>query len=276
VPGKDPRWRFTLLDDMEPYRGNVVFLAEGPEGARVLKLYRRRQGRLGEFLAGLSQRFVEKKRGVTAAERRATEALMLALWTAHGFDVPRLLDGPSLRGLGPHVLWMEHCPGPTLAAVLADDARPWDERCALLERVAGDQGRRHAAAVEARDPRLLQEHATLNHVLVCGERLVTFDLEGGFLGTVDPTEALSLELAGTLRSLEKATGERFDEALAAFVSAHGQPELLREAARRAVRSRSLARRLRRWRDRRQRGPRGKSWVMERLLAALDEPLAQSP
>ncbi len=258
-----------LLGDMDPRRGNVVWLARRPDGtARVLKVFRRRRTPVVDVLESAMQRVFERKRGTTPGARRATEAELLELWAAAGVDVPRRFDDPTPPGHGPHALWMEHCPGPLLSTVLADDAEPWERRLGLLRRFAADLGRRQALAVERGDPRLCHEHATLNHVIVCGDRLVHFDLEGGFARGADVLDAVALELAGYLRSLEKAVGPRFDEALAAFADSHGHPELLQRAAERAVRGTSPSRLLRRLRDRRKRGARGKTWVMGQLLEVL--------
>ena len=258
-----------LLGDMHPERGNVVWLAHFEDGPdRVLKLYRRRRTPWLDVLESASQRVLERKRGSTPAERCATERELLELWAACGVDVPRRYDDPLPAGVGPHALWMEYCPGRLLAHILADEGEAWNDRLTLLRHFANDLGRRNALALEHDDPRLCHEHATVNHVIVCGERLVHFDLEGGFAPGAHTLDALGLELAGYLRSLARCAHERFDETLATFIEAHGHPDLLRAAAHHAVDARTPSRLLRRHRDRRKRGTHGKTWVMGRLARAL--------
>ncbi len=268
-PPAPPLPGMELLGDMQPTRGNVLWLARDAGGSgKVLKVYRRRRAPLPDVLESALQRVFERKLGTTPAARCATERELLDLWAACGVEVPCRHDDPLPPGVGPHALWFEYCPGPLLSHVVHDDGRPWSERLDLVRRFARDLGRRNALALERDDPRLCHEHATLNHVIVCGDRLVHFDLEGGFARGAHTLDALGLELAGYLRSLGKLTGDRFDEALRAFVESHGDPELLQRAANRAVHGRSPSRVLRRLRDRKKRGAHGKTWVMGRLLDAL--------
>lgn len=271
APLSDPLARrpgWTRLGDLRAL-GNRVYRVEAEGGTRVLKVYRERRGALQVRASDLSQRLVERKTGTGARARWRTERGLLALWREHGVDVPAVLEGALPEEAGPFALWLEDCAGPLLSERVRDPGLAWDERLAEIERLGADQGARHARAVALGEVRLLQEHATLNHVLAHGERRVAFDLETTWRASVPPTVALAQELGGTLRSLWRAVGERFDEGLAAWTRGHARPELLREAAGRAVRSRAPGAVVRRLQDRARRGGEGgKTWVLERLLLVL--------
>jgi hypothetical protein len=247
-------------------RGNLLLLFEDAAEPAVLKVYRpRRPPRraLREALRSFSHRAFEGKRGTGPRQRRRTEEQSLRLWRRLGFDVPGLPERPLPDALREPALWLEYCPGPTLATTLRDPAVGPARRGDLVARLASQQGVRHAAALERAEPLLLQEHASLKHVLVCGERLVTFDFEIGFARSLPVLGALAQELAGTLRSLER--GRRGRELYDVYVEAHPHPELLVEAARRALHGGGIAGLSRRWSDRRRRGP-SKGEVLGRLLS----------
>jgi hypothetical protein len=192
----------------------------------VLKTYDTRRGPVRTALTALEHR-LSGRTPYAAAARQRTERDGLRLWRDAGFDVPALHETPlPVRLPVPH-LCMEWLPGPTLPAFLTDAAQPDSAREDALRRFAPAWAARHALALERDEPRLLQEHATLDHVLVSGERLVTFDLEVAFRPGAHVPALIAREICGYLRSilrrLPAAPGIRAFEVL---VAAYPQRDIL--------------------------------------------------
>lgn len=245
-------------------RGNLLFRSAEPGGDVLLKVYRQRKSAWNNFWGNVSERWLEGKRGVGAARRCATEAAGLAAWSAAGFDVPRRVERERPAWVGDHpFLAMEFVEGPTLHEALADAARPLLERRNLVGRLARDYARRHRCALERGDPLLVHEHAMVRHVLVSGDRLVTFDFEHAYRSGFPLPVALAFELSSTLRSLERLGADCFE----AFVEGYAEPELLAQICR-MFRSPSLRWRTYRWYEARRRGAASKTAAIERLAARL--------
>jgi hypothetical protein len=174
----------------------------------VLKVYGRRRTRIREWLTHVTQ-LCGGRTGYTAGARRETERLCLTLWRETGFDVPRIDCEPlPLPPLPAPFLLMEYLPGPSLAAFLSDPSVQPEEKDAGFIRFLSDWGRRHAAALVLSEPALLQEHPGLDHLLVSGIRLATFDLEVAYTSRGRVAEGISAEIAGFVRSLFKSLPEQ--------------------------------------------------------------------
>lgn len=251
--------------------GNELYLVEGPGGSAVLKIYRRRGGRLREAIKRVSQPF-EGRRGVTAEERCALERETLVLWRAAGLDVPAVLDRPLPEGYDARTAsWLEYCPGRSFARILHDREVTTAEKLRIAEEVGRIAGRRHALAFERRDVRFLVENASIKHVLVCGERLVHFDLENGFQRRSDLVDALARELSTMLRSLQLHGFGLFEDLATRYLRAHPRTELLRRAAEHGAFSRDPRQRMRRWLDRLERSPgTAKADMLSWLADALSD------
>jgi hypothetical protein len=266
-------------------RSNSVWLV----GDAVLKLYRRRRSWLREVAGEAAAWFFHRKRGVSVGVRHETERRSLEVWRGHGFDVPAMLARPLPDGVTPPALWMEYCPGPLLYDAV-DAGR--------LERLGASMDRRHRLALETREPLLVHEKGTLKHVIVCGDRLVTFDFEQGFRRSFPMREALAEEVAGYLRSLAQATeeshvppafadgtnasrpeqataGERptsdvgtFEDGVKALLRGYSDTARLKRIAEWGTRGVSFYRLMKRWQDGVRRPVHGKVDVLRRLLAML--------
>lgn len=211
----------------------------------ILKVYGRRRARFREWTTDLSQR-LGGRTGYTARARHATEARCLRLWREAGFDVPALLEPGAfpLPPLPAPFLLMEYVPGPTLAAFLADPQTAAGPKEARLRAFAAALSARHAAALAGREPALLQEHPGLEHVLVSGPRLVTFDLETAYTSPAGVADAVSAEIAGTVRSLFKALpGAGARHCLGAFIQGYPDRARLERVAADLFENPSPARRL---------------------------------
>jgi|GEM_PF-295592 len=273
--------------------GNRVWRAGSPARPVLQKLYGERGGWLHAHLREFFTVLRGAKTGTRAAERRATEARVLALWRSHGCDAPAELSSehPDLANDRTNVL--EFVEGPLLDERLRDPALAEPARAALLAAFGAAWGRRHRLALELREPALLQEHATLQHVIVAGPpgapRFVTFDHENAFVRADDVAAYLAKEVASVLPSLyrsqprppgaRQATADK-DARLAADLRAllvgYGDPAPLRAACAHYLQPRGML-----WRaicrlDRAREERRGLRAGKFRLLALLETALSPSP
>jgi len=254
--------------------GNLAFLLVTPAGPVVQKLYRQRKGWLREGIRATLSVVRGAKTSSRPDVRRATEADQLRHWRDRGFDVPRLLE-PAHAALAPGPFnLIEFVQGPVLLyALTPGSGRSLGERRELMARYAHAWHERHAAALAQDDPRLLQEHGTLEHVIVRSERFVTFDHEQAFRPGTRTLPLVAKEFASTLRSLLKGAGpEVFEELIGALVSGYDDRDLLRAILAEFVDHPSVfwrgLRRLDRLREQRRGSDRGKFAALDRLAAHL--------
>jgi hypothetical protein len=272
VIAPDPRFGTpTLLqgESQSKRGGGNLLLVYGEGDARgLLKVYRRRGGARQEALKRVGFKLLERKRGVTAKERRELERRNLELWRSHDFDVPALLDRPIPEAFaGEPALWLEFCPGPTLWDRVCDAGVPLPARCVALARGAAELSRRQGLALAMGERDLVMKHGSLKHILVHGSRQVSFDLEGGYATTMPLLDALCDELSGYIRSLQRGPApEELRDLGEAFARGYGARDQLREIAAYGASHRSLRRTVKRWDDRRRRGTGAKAsgllWLLE--------------
>lgn len=254
--------------------GNCVWRVDTPAGPVVQKLFRRRTVWPREELRALLTLLGGRKTSPRAPRRFKTEQRLLALWSEAGLDVPRELSAEHPGLAGPDVLVLEFLDGTHMLHLLkAKAGTAAAERDVLLRRFATDWKRRHDIALERADPAFIQEHGSLAHVLVAGDRLVTFDLEQGYRsrGTVMPV--LAKEVANTLRTL-MGRGDKaaFEADLHSLVEGYGDNERLTAVVAYYLRNpnpaRALLWRLDRWRERRLDRRASKYEAVEALQAVL--------
>jgi hypothetical protein len=262
-----------LLDEPSYRGGNLVALVGEGEEARVLKLYRRRRGRLRSFSRALENRALGK-RDVSPGARCRTERLSLDLWTRMGFRVPVRLEAPLPEGIAPPALWMKYCPGETLYRLILNGAADIETLARHCARLGATMDQRHRVALERDEPLLVPEHATVQHVVVNDEHLVHIDHETGY-GPGYPLEwAIAREVASTVRTILRAASERpsapvpGERYTAALVEAYGDKERLAALAQRALRERSVSLVLHRLSDRARRTPPNQTDALRRVLDLL--------
>lgn len=230
-----------LLEGPSPRGGgNLLYVVGEGERARVLKLYRRRRAAWRAPFRDFGH-WLEGKRGVGPKRRYATERELLTLWREAGFDVPQVYDDPLPEGVEPPGLWLEYCPGPTLYACVAGGDMPAEGVRDATTRFAVDLCARQAHALAARDVRFVHEHPSINHVLVHGGRLVSFDLEGAWRTGRDVEAAVAEELAGNVRTLCRADPDAREANVDAFVAGYTDTAQLHRLIERGLRVGPLAR-----------------------------------
>jgi hypothetical protein len=254
--------------------GNRIWRVATPQGTVLQKLYAERGGWAYAWRRELLTRLRGGKTSTRAAGRRATERRLLRLWREAGLDVPADLSEAHPDLANARTLVLEDVPGPLLSQVLSDAALPAGRRAELLRRFARQWCARHRLAEQRDEPAFVQEHGGLQHVIVSGERLVTFDLENAFLPRRDLAPILAKEIASYLRSLAKAG--RLEGDLPVLVEAYADKQRLASAVRHYLESPSLAWRtlwaLDRFRARRT----GRHRDKYEALAALRATLLRSP
>jgi hypothetical protein len=235
--------------------GNRVWRVDTPAGPVLQKYYAERGSFLHAWGRELGSRLRGAKTGTRAAARRATEARLLALWREHGCAVPADLSAQHPELANERTLVLEFVEGPKLSDRLRDPALDGAPRAKLLADFAAAWGRRHRLAIERREPGLVQEHGTLEHVIVAGAagapRFVSFDHENAFRRS-DVEAHVSKEIASVLTSLyraqPRAAGERvateakdarFREDLRAVISGYGDPAPLWGTCERYLRPQGL-------------------------------------
>jgi hypothetical protein len=230
---------------------HLVMRVELPAGPAVLKLFGRKRGWLREQVRDFAQRVLVGKTGMAAATRHRTERETLSLWRAAGFDVPALLEWPLPADVPPLRLLLEWLPGTTLSALVYWPHVALAEKERLLGRLARETARRHRQAMELREPRLVQSHASLAHVMVVPattgpakgapadgsaagsiaapastpvERLVTFDFEVAWARRSALDWLVALELGQLLDSIASfAPAGQTGGLIGAFVRAYPEP-----------------------------------------------------
>jgi hypothetical protein len=282
--------------------GNRVWRVETPQGPVLQKLYADRGSRLHAWGRDLATSLRGGKTGTRAAARRATEARLLALWRAHGCDVPADVSASHPELANERTLVLECVEGVLLSQLLADPALRRGRRDELIERFASGIGARHTRALELGEAGLVHEHGGTQHVLVSGTgparglgapgppaetarlpvaqlRFVNFDLENSFAPRADLQPLLAKELAASLRSL--ARGSRGDQAglradVEAFARGYGDAARLKSVVGTYLHNRSPLWRLVWAIDRRREEQRGAARGKFVALRMLDDVLRSEP
>jgi hypothetical protein len=256
--------------------GNRIWRVETGTGPVVQKLYRRRTAWPREEIRALLTWLGGRKTSPRAASRYATERRLLALWSKAGLDVPRDLSAEHPGFAAPHGLVMEYLDGTHMLHLLKRKAEtPAAERDRLLRRFAADWKHRHDIALERSDPAFIQEHGSLAHVLVAGDRLVTFDLEQGYRSRGAILPVLAKEVANTLRTLMgRGDQAAFQQDLRSLVVGYDDTPRLTAVADYYLRNpnplRALVWILDRWRERRLGRRASKYEALEALESVLGE------
>jgi hypothetical protein len=263
------------------FDGNRVWRVETPDGPVIQKLYNRRGRWPAEEFRAVMTALIGRKTSSLARQRRETERRQLALWRLTGFDVPREISAEHPGLAGPTQLILEYLDGPKLLDLLKPQANTSRaDRNRLLYRYGTLWRERHDVALSTCDPTFLHEHGTLAHVILCGDRMVTIDLEQGYRsgGTVMPM--LAKEVASTLRSLMSRAGEQnWPDDVRALVAGYGDRRRLARVVDEYLHnprwSRALLWRLDRIRERRSGRRVSKFTALEALEQTLAEPEAST-
>jgi len=221
---------------------NRLWRVETPSGPVLQKMYGEKGGALRSAWRGWMSRVLRGATSSRAEARRRTERETIALWRGAGIDAPEDLTGRHPELAGERIAILEWIEGVPLTRLLAGGRLDRAARDALLRRAGAAWGWRHAVAAEKRDPRFVQFHGGLQHLLVAGDRIAAIDLEQAYLpgGAVLPR--LAREVAACVRSIAKGAEPAVLRAdLAALAAGHPEPALLKAAVAEALGGGGLAR-----------------------------------
>ena len=172
----------------------------------ILKTYSARRGPL-QTASSVISHMLSGRTPYTAFARCRTERENLVLWKKSGFDVPELFKHTFTPALPVHYLCMEYAEGPSLSAYLLDPKVTPDRKDSAFIGFLAQWGKRHDSAEQLCNPRLIQEHATFDHVMLSGSRFVTFDLEVSYTKPGNIRRLIAYEICGYLRSIFKKMPE---------------------------------------------------------------------
>jgi hypothetical protein len=268
--------------DLTPYlllkNGNYLYKVPFRDGWAVLKVYYGSRTPLQHF----KKSFENVCAGQTSyfpKTRRRIELECLELWRRHGFRVFQTFEQVTVAA--PHCppggyTLFEYVEAPKLDACLRDTGRPLEERKALYRRFLAEWGRRHAVAIQEREPRLVHENGDGKHVLIMpDDSFLWFDFEMIYRSRRHVDLHVSHEIVQYIWYLNRNTAPDFQADLLAETAAHyPHPERLREAYRYFFRHPSPAHRWARGLERRFKGkaraPDSKYGVAQGLLQALEK------
>lgn len=223
--------------------GNRSWRIETSKGPALQKLYRERTGCAAAFARELLIAVAASKTSQRPAARKATERRLLARWAAHGLSVPADWTDALPEFGAADVAVLEFIEGGVpLWDVLAAPSLAEARRADVLGRFAAAWCARHTAAIREGEAGLVQEHGTIRHVLVAGDRQVWIDLEQAFRPRRDVRPLIAKEVAGYLRSIWKRVGEeRARRDIATIVAAYPDRAILRAAADEYLKARGMRR-----------------------------------
>lgn len=173
------------FDDLEPYlllkNGNFLYKIPFRGGHAVLKVYFGSRGALGRVYKSIANVLLYGQTSYLAYTRRRIERECLALWSECGFRTFEVYEDVEIEAPNcPPGGWLllEFVDEIKINAFMADLERAEDERFVTWRRFLGEWGRRHALAIERREPRLVHENGDGKHVMVLPDgEFLWFDFE---------------------------------------------------------------------------------------------------
>lgn len=237
------------FDDLERYlflrNGNVLYKIPFRGGWAILKLYYGSRSQLGYAYKTFVHVCFENHTSLMPRARRRVEWECLRLWRDCGFRVFDTYDDVRVEGLpdGGYTLF-EYVQGTLFEEYFSDPGRTLEDKLSLWRRFLADWQRRHRLAIERREPRLVHENGTLEHVLIDGDALLYFDLEMAYRSRRRVKEFVAREILSFLRSLGRCVAsEEWDAILRATVEGYEDRELIEYACRLACQNPNPFRRI---------------------------------
>ncbi len=222
------------FDNLEQHlllkNGNYLYKVPFRGGFAVLKVYEGSRTWLEYAMKTCGNVLVCNQTSFMPRARRRTELACLKLWRDAGFRVFGTYDDVEVEGIDP-TLWAlyEYVPRPKLIDLLGKKEVPLEQRLALWRGFLPVWHRRHALAIERREPRFVHENGDLKHVMVLEDgSYLQFDFEMVFRSQSRVKEFVAREILSFLKSLGKTVGERdLDAFMVETVRHYPDRELLR-------------------------------------------------
>jgi len=265
------------FDDLNRYlllkNGNYLFKVPFRGGWAVLKLYYGDRSGWQYVTKTLGNLLVCNQTSFMPKARLRTERECLRIWREAGFRVFDTYDDVEVAGLraGGYALF-EYVKAPRFVEHFADASVPLEDRLAVWRRFLPVWHRRHALAIERREPKLVHENGDMKHVMILEDgQFLFFDFEMCFRSRRRVREFVGREILAYLKSLGKTVGP---EAWPAFVQAtfehYPDPALLEFTYEFAFRNRNPVLRAARWVDRRIKPRAGKPFSKYSVAKKIHE------
>ena len=196
--------RFDNLKDYLLHKnGNYLYKVPFRGGWAVLKVYFGDQSKFRYVHKTYNNLVYNNKSSFMPRQRRLTELECLQIWREAGFRVFSTYDDVVVEGLpeGGYALF-EYIEAPRFKEYFADATVPVEERLKMWRRFLPVWHRRHALAIERREPKLVHENGDLKHVLIMDDgQLLFFDFEMVFRSPSRIKEFVAREIMTYLKSL---------------------------------------------------------------------------
>jgi hypothetical protein len=195
------------FDDLQQYlllkNGNYLYKVPFRGGFAVLKVYSGSRTWLQYAVKTCGNVLVCNQTSFMPRARRKTELAVLKLWRDAGFRVFGVYEDALVDGIAPDLQALyEYVPQKKLIDLLGDPKLTLDERLKLWRGWLPVWHRRHALAIERREPRLVHENGDLKHVMPMPDgSYLSFDFEMVFRSRRRVKEFVAREILSFLKSL---------------------------------------------------------------------------
>jgi len=268
------------FDDLQQYlllkNGNYLYKVPFRGGWAVLKVYYGDRSVYEYVKKSIGNILVCNQTSFMPRGRRRTELDCLKLWREEGFRVfdhyedvvvePLPFDGYALY---------EYVDRPRFVTYFADESVPLEDRLETWRRFLPVWHRRHALAIERREPRFIHENGDLKHVMIMEDgQFLFFDFEMCFRSQARVREFVGREILAYVKSLGKTVGKKhWDAFLAETVKHYPDRSLLEYTYTFAFRNPNPLLRAARWLDRKLKAGSSKPFSKYNAARKLHELLA---
>ena len=178
TPGRPGGSRRDLITESRRGDGRQRVFHVREDGVEYLeKHHGRKRGRVRSLIRSSSAYLLFGKSWARPRGCLRTESAVIELWRREGFDVPGPPPAPVEERGEDGALRMEWIPGESLARALTGEEATPERNEEILTRLGRVTRLRHDRAIELKEPRLVMEHASLDHILVADGRLAHIDFE---------------------------------------------------------------------------------------------------
>jgi hypothetical protein len=195
------------FDDLQQHlllkNGNYLYKVPFRGGFAVLKVYSGSRTWLQYAVKTCGNVLVCNQTSFMPRARRKTELPVLKLWRDAGFRVFGVHDDAIVDGIAPDLQALyEYVPQKKLIDLLGDPSLTLEQRLAIWRGWLPIWHRRHALAIERREPRLVHENGDLKHVMPMPDGdYLSFDFEMVFRSRRRVKEFVAREILSFLKSL---------------------------------------------------------------------------
>lgn len=245
------------FDDLAPYlllkNGNYLYKVPFNDGWAVLKIYYGDRNLFQYISKTLGNVLINNQTSFMPLARWKTEYECLKLWRDAGFRVFDTYDGVKVTGCVPEKGYtlFEYVKRPRFVNYFADQEIPLEERLDMWKRFIPVWHRRHALAIDNREPRFIHENGDLKHVMIMEDgQFLFFDFEMCYRNPRRVKEFVAREILAYLKSLGKTVGARdWGTFMGVTVDLYPDTDLLEYTYNFAFKNPNIVLRAARWLDR---------------------------